>query len=104
MALRLIAHRRVPVTLEGAFGERNVALFDPRMERSYEPLLNRLRMQDLSLPALDLLVLRGSHPETFEEIEGDDALAAYLDGIPVAVLSGSHIVEDPRPTLRSPEW
>jgi len=108
MALRLLAHRRLPVTIESrlepALGNRNVALFDPRMERSFESAANRLRMQDLSLAALDLLVLRDSQRNAFEDIEGDDVLATYLEGIPVLTLCGSHDPSHPAPILRAPSW
>jgi hypothetical protein len=108
MALRLLAHRRSPVTIESrlgpALGNRNVALFDPRMERSFESAVNRLRMQDLSLAALDLLVLRDSQRNAFDDIDGDDVLAAYLEDVPVLALCGSHDPNSPAPTLRAPSW
>jgi hypothetical protein len=104
MALRLLAHRRFPVTLDDAMDQRNVALFDPRVERSFEPLVNRIRVQDLSLAALDLVVLRGSGRDAFESFEEDEALAAFLEGVPVLVLYGSHDPNQPAPALRAPRW
>jgi hypothetical protein len=108
MALRLLAHRRLPVTIEASLPAvletRNVAVFDPRMERSYEPAVNRLRMQDLSLAALDLLIIRESQHNALQEIDQDDVLASYLTDIPVLVLCGSHDAESPAPVLRPPAW
>jgi hypothetical protein len=108
MALRLLAHRRLPVTIESSLPAtlktRNVAMFDPRIERSYEPAANRLRMQDLSLAALDLLILRESQPGAFGEIEEDEVLAAYLKDIPVLALCAGHDPANPGPSLRAPSW
>jgi hypothetical protein len=104
MALRVLGHRREPVMLEDALGEHNVALFDPRLERSYEPLLNRLRLQDLSRGALDLLLLRGSHDGFVEQVADDDAIARYLEEVPTVVLAGSHEPANPAPGLHRPNW
>lgn len=104
MTLRLLAHQRDAVVLEHQLGDANVVLFDPRLERSFESLLNRLRMADLSLASLDLLVLRASHRDAQHELEQDAVLADYLQEVPVLMLTGSHNAAAPAPTLARPSW
>lgn len=104
MALRVLGHRREPVLLEDELPTHNVVMFDPRLERSFEPLLNRLRVQDLARGALDLLVVRTSHPGAVDEIERDAALAEFLTGIPTLVLAAGHDADAPAPAFHRPAW
>jgi hypothetical protein len=104
MALRLLAHRRDPVPLDDELPGYNVALFDPRLERSFDTVLNRLREQDISRGALDMLVLRASHMDAREQIERDAPLASYLKGVPTLVLAGSYDSTAPEPRLHRPGW
>lgn len=104
MALWALAHRRSPVLLEDELPEHNVVLFDPRLERSFESLLNRMRMQDFSRGGLDLLIVRGSHPGIVTEVENDEAFAEYMAGVPTVVLAGGHDAAAPAPVLLHPAW
>src|SRR3954454_19314145 len=105
MPVRLLAHRRRPVSLSTPFEGASVVVFDPRIERSHEALANRLRAQDLALGTVDLLVIRaGPTPRALELVIGDRTLRRFLDGVPVLVLAGSADAAAREPVLTQPSW
>jgi hypothetical protein len=104
MPLWVLGHRRDPVLYEDELPGLNVALFDPRLERSYESLTNRLRAQDISRSALDLLVLRVSKPEHAAEIEHGGGVDKFLADVPTQILAGSWDTALPAPTLQPVSW
>jgi hypothetical protein len=104
MPLWVLGHRRDPVLYEDELPGLNVAVFDPRLERSYDSLINRLRAQDLSRSALDLLVLRASSPEHVTEIEHGEGVDRFLADVPTQILGGSWDTASPAPKLRPVSW
>jgi hypothetical protein len=77
-------------------------MVDPRLERGFSPLLNRLRELAIADSA-DALLIRGSGPSFAAEVEAEAGLAEIVGSMPVVVVSGSW---DPsgEPTLTSPNW
>src|SRR4051812_46120970 len=104
MPLWVLGHRREPLLRENELADLNVALFDPRLERSYESLINRLRAQDVSRGALDLLVLRASSPRQVAEIERAEGLDRFLANVPTQILAGSWDAASLGPELRPVPW
>jgi hypothetical protein len=102
--VRVLAHRRDWVLLPDELPDANLALFDPRLERSFDPVLNRLRRQELTRSALDALVIRVSDPQTAAQIDGDTALARYLQRVPTLILCGSYDPQALQPQLRRATW
>lgn len=102
--LRCLAPRRESLLFEEPFGEKMVALFDPRMERSFKTLLNRIRVLDLVFGAVDLIVLRGSESDFVANVEAEEGLAELLSGTPVAALCGGHDGTKPEIKLVRPSW
>jgi hypothetical protein len=105
MPLRLLAHRRQPISEPASFPDTGIVMFDPRLERSHLALANRLRAQDVALATIDLLVIRaGPGASTLERIEDDRTLRRLVDGVPVLVLSGSMDAAAREPLLARPSW
>lgn len=84
--------------------DAEVVLFDPRIDRDLQRVGERFRYLDESLRWPDLLVVRGSHAEFRDSLEGDPVLPELARDVPVLGLAGSHDRAAPGPALFKPSW
>jgi hypothetical protein len=82
----------------------SVLFFDPRSERSREPIGDRVREQEDELRGIDLLILRGSDPQFEQAVREDVVLPTLTKGTPVLCLSPQWEAGNCEPRLWRPDW
>ena len=83
--------------------EPTVLLFDPRLERGAEPSIGgRFRRIEAGARNADIVVIRGSHPGLFAEVEGDELLRSVAGSGRVVSLAPEE--QHGPPVLKPPTW